>query len=282
MIDELDKADGIALGALVREGQITPLELVERAVRRIEAVNPRLNAVIHRMYDEARRVAETLKIKRTKSTPGPFTGVPFLLKDLIAEYVGAPLWEGCVGVKGYVSKLDTELVRRQKSAGLVVVGKTNTPEFGGLPTTDCTLVRAYRKPVESGSDPGGIERGVCFGSGCSNRPHGPRKRCGGLDPGPGLLLRPFRAQAHEGTQPPGAALWRPHGRTHLRARRDRDRQGFSSPSGRNLRGRCGRPVLRSCQETSLPPRGGQRREGVEDRFPHIDPRGVASRNGYPP
>jgi amidase len=161
MIDELENADGIALGELVRKGQVTPLELVERAVCRIEAVNPRLNAVIHRMYDEARRAAETLKIKRTKSRsiPGPFTGVPFLLKDLIAEYAGAPFWEGCVGLKGHVSKLDTELVRRQKSAGLIVVGKTNTPEFGGLPTTDCTLFGPTANPWNPFLTPGGSSGG---------------------------------------------------------------------------------------------------------------------------
>jgi amidase len=183
MIDELADADGLALGELVRKGQITSLELVEIAVRRIEAVNPRLNAVIHRMYDEARRVAKVLNIKRTrtKSPPGPFTGVPFLLKDQIAEYEGAPLWEGCVGVKGYVSKLDTELVKRQKSAGLIVVGKTNTPEFGGLPTTDSTLFGPTANPWN-----------------------------------PVLT--------------PGATLWRSHGRTHLRARRDHECQGFGGAS----------------------------------------------------
>ncbi len=161
MIDELADADGLALGELVRKGQITPLELVEMAVRRIEAVNPRLNAVIHRMYDEARRVAKALNIKRTKSKSphGPFTGVPFLLKDLIAEYEGAPFWEGCVGVKGYVSKLDTELVRRQKSAGLIVVGKTNTPEFGGLPTTDCALFGPTANPWNPTLTPGGSSGG---------------------------------------------------------------------------------------------------------------------------
>jgi amidase len=88
-----------------------------------------------------------------------FRGVPFLLKDLVAEYQGAPFHEGCVGVKGYVSKLDTELVKRMKAEGLIVVGKTNTPEFGNLPTTEPVVSGATANPWDPSMTPGGSSGG---------------------------------------------------------------------------------------------------------------------------
>jgi len=153
MADELISYDAIALGEMIRKGKIRPTELLETVIQRIERVNHELNAVVHTMYDQAREIAER------RPGGGLFGGVPFLLKDLIAEYKGAPLHEGSLAVKGYVSKIDTELVKRQKAAGLIILGKTNTPEFGLVPTTEPSLYGATVNPWDPSLTPGGSSGG---------------------------------------------------------------------------------------------------------------------------
>jgi len=141
MADELIRYDAVALGELTRKGEITPSEPVDITVARIEQLNPKLNAGIHKLYDAAKESAGywTSAIQAGTATDAVFCGVPFLLKDLLAEYRGSPFVEGSRAVTGYVSKLHSELVRRQKASGLVIVGKTNTPEFGIMPTTEPAL-----------------------------------------------------------------------------------------------------------------------------------------------
>ncbi len=120
---EYDSFDGLGLAHLVQTHVVSPEELLDAAIERIEKINPQINAVIYKMYDEARAA-----IKHKPS--GLFQGVPFLLKDLIAEYQGAPLSMGSRFVKGLLSTQDSELVKRYKKAGLIILGKTNVPEFG--------------------------------------------------------------------------------------------------------------------------------------------------------
>jgi amidase len=161
MMEELDGYDALALGSLVRQRRITPLELVEDSVERIEKINPRLNAVIHKLYDRAREQAESWQARLNAGEAGdvPFCGVPFLLKDLLAEYKGAPLWEGSRAVKGHISDIDSELVKRQVAAGLIIVGKTNTPEFGYLPLTDSAIFGPTLNPWDVRLTPGGSSGG---------------------------------------------------------------------------------------------------------------------------
>ncbi len=161
MKDEWIGLDGIALGELVRRKEVQATELTEAAIRRVESVNPKLNAVIHKMYDAAREAARAwdTAVMQGKAGNAVFCGVPFLLKDLFAEYKGAPFNEGCAAVKGYISKIDTELVKRQKAAGLVVLGKTNTPEFGILPATEPHLYGPTRNPWDPALTPGGSSGG---------------------------------------------------------------------------------------------------------------------------
>jgi amidase len=158
---ELIEYDAISLGEMVRAGEIKPSELVEITIERIERVNPKLNAVIHKMYDEARKTAEKWdkEISSGKRIDAVFSGVPFFLKDLVAEYEGVPLSEGCAAVKGYISKLDTELVKRQKAAGLIIVGKTNTPELGCTPSTEPILFGPTLNPWDQSVIPGGSSGG---------------------------------------------------------------------------------------------------------------------------
>jgi amidase len=161
MSDELIGCDAIGLSELLKKGEVTPGELLEITIQRIEKVNPRINAVVHKIYDQARAAAATwtLNIKAGDASASGFCGVPFLLKDLIAECSGTPFNEGSRAVGGYISKLDSELVRRHKAGGLIIVGKANAAEFGVLPTTETEFHGATLNPWNPGLTPGGSSGG---------------------------------------------------------------------------------------------------------------------------
>jgi amidase len=145
--------DATALAALVRAGEVTPAELVERAIAQIETHNPRVNAVIHRMFEQARAaVAQGLP-------DGPLRGVPFLLKDLVADHAGVPTTAGSRFFATHVPTADSELVRRYKAAGLVILGKTNTPELGLMGITEPELHGPTRNPYDADRTPGGSSGG---------------------------------------------------------------------------------------------------------------------------
>ncbi|RJP66964.1 MAG: amidase [Candidatus Abyssobacteria bacterium SURF_17] len=151
--DDLAHLDATAQAELVRTKQVKPLELVEAAIERIERLNPRLNAVVTPLYDEARKIAAA------KLPNGPFKGVPFLLKDLGAANAGVRQTLGSVFARDYVPDHDSELVVRHKRAGLVILGKTNTPEFGILPTTEPRLFGPARNPWDTNRTTGGSSGG---------------------------------------------------------------------------------------------------------------------------
>jgi len=152
---ELAFMDATAQAELVRRQEVKPVELVDAAIDRIERVNPTLNAVITPMYEEARTIA------KGKLPEGPFTGVPFLLKDLLAEYAGVRLTEGSAFLAGYyIPDHDSELVLRLKRTGLIIIGKTNTPEFGILPTTEPRLFGPSRNPWDTSRTTGGSSGGT--------------------------------------------------------------------------------------------------------------------------
>jgi amidase len=144
--------DASGLAELVASGEVSAAELVEEAIARIEAVNPRLNAVITRMYDQARSIAE-------KPPPGPFRGVPFLMKDLSQAVAGVPFSQGSRFLKEYVPIEDSELTRRLKAAGLILLGKTNTPEFGLSPVTEPAAFGPTLNPWDPERTPGGSSGG---------------------------------------------------------------------------------------------------------------------------
>jgi amidase len=120
---EYTALDGVALAELVAKGEVTAQELADTARAAIAAVNPRLNAVIGMIDGVA---DEAL----TRPTDGPFSGVPFLIKDIGMHYAGIPHEMGSRFAQGFVFPHDTELAIRFKRAGLVTLGRTNTPEFG--------------------------------------------------------------------------------------------------------------------------------------------------------
>ncbi|HDP80909.1 MAG TPA: amidase [Spirochaetes bacterium] len=150
---EYSRYDATGLAELVRKKKVSPEELRETAIDRIEKLNPRLNAVVTPMFDLAREAAK-------KPLPkGPFTGVPLLLKDLLAAYAGVPLTSGSRAYRDYVPDHDSELVRRFKNAGLIVLGKTNTPEFGLVAYTEPELFGPARNPWDTDRTPGGSSGG---------------------------------------------------------------------------------------------------------------------------
>ncbi|ADB39908.1 amidase [Spirosoma linguale] len=151
--EEYVKHDATSLAELVRNGEVTPAELLETAIARAETVNPQLNAIVTPLYDKGRDMASQLP------ESGAFRGVPFLLKDLELEWAGTPLKSGSAGYKNYVSQTDSETVKRFKSAGLVFFGKTNTPEFGLTPYTESTLYGPAHNPWKLTHSPGGSSGG---------------------------------------------------------------------------------------------------------------------------
>jgi len=137
--DELSLLDATAQAELVRTGELAAVELVEAAIERIEALNPTLNAVVTPVFDRA------LDAARAGPT-GPFAGVPYLLKDLATEMAGVRFTEGSRFLTDNVSTFDQELVTRLRNAGLVILGKTNTPEFGLAPSCEPALFGPTRNP----------------------------------------------------------------------------------------------------------------------------------------
>lgn len=151
---EYTRYDAIGLAELVRRGEVTAGELCEAAIQCIEQLNPKLNAVVTPMYDIGRGVAERQALE------GPFAGVPFLLKDLMYAFAGVPMSSGSKAYKHFVPDYDSEMVKRFKKAGLVILGKTNTPEFGLMGVTEPAVFGPCRNPWNTDHTPGGSSGGA--------------------------------------------------------------------------------------------------------------------------
>lgn len=150
--------DGLGLAELVAGGAVTPAELIEEAINRVERHNGQLNAVVYKMYDEARAVAAR-QGKIPPAERGVFAGVPFLLKDILGNYQGVPTTAGSRFMVGIVAGRDDTLVARFKAAGLVALGKTNVPECGILPTTESLLYGPSHNPWNLAHSTGGSSGG---------------------------------------------------------------------------------------------------------------------------
>jgi amidase len=145
--------DGLGLAELVRNKDVKPTELVDEAIRRAEALNPKLNFVVYKDYERARKTAEG-------SLPqGPFSGVPFFLKDIYGFAEGMPTRQAARFMPAMPWPSDCLLVTRYKAAGLVMLGKTNVPEFGLVPTTESKLYGPSRNPWNREHSTGGSSGG---------------------------------------------------------------------------------------------------------------------------
>jgi amidase len=151
--EEYRACDATELARLVSKREVEPAELLRLAIDRTREVE-HLNAVITPMFDEARDRA-------AKSLSGPFAGVPFLLKDLTQEYAGVPCAMGNKALKErkYTPQFHAEIVNRWLAAGVVVLGRTNTPEFGAKAITEPEAWGATRNPWNQDRIPGGSSGG---------------------------------------------------------------------------------------------------------------------------
>lgn len=159
--DEFAYLDATSQAELVKRREVKPIELVEAAIERVERLNGELNAVITPMFELAREAVSD------RDNDGPFNGVPFLLKDLIVEYAGVGFSEGSAYLADFTSEQDSELVIRLKKSGLVIIGKTNTCEFGLLPATEPSFFGPTKNPwnvkLTTGGSSGGSAAAVAAG-----------------------------------------------------------------------------------------------------------------------
>ena len=137
---DYEQYDAAGLAQLIRNKEVSSTEVVEAAIERIEKYNPELNAVITKLYDQA--LDQTIR----GIPDGPLAGVPFLLKDLNTFCVGAPSTNGSYAFRGFYPQRDSELVLRYRRAGLVIIGKTNTPDLGLNISTEPALFGPTRNP----------------------------------------------------------------------------------------------------------------------------------------
>lgn len=203
--------DATAQAELVAKGEVTPSELLDAAIARIEQSNPALNAVVIEWFDHARVIAADPGLPA-----GPFHGVPFLLKDLYTDFAGQTLSNGNAALKaaGRIAVSDTTLVARCKAAGLVIAGRTNSPELGSLPTTQPLAWGPTRNPWAPDRTPGGSSGGAAAAVATGMVPFAnasdgggsiriPASCCGivGLKPSQGrITVGPNRAEAGLGVE----------------------------------------------------------------------------------
>ena len=164
LADDTRWLDATAQAELVASGKVTPLEMVNAAIERVERYDSKLNALTYRWFDAARQLATSSDLPE-----GPFRGVPYLLKDLYAAEAGKPLSNGSKAYKAadYVSTEDTTLVARYKASGLISIGRSNSPEFGSVPVTEPEAWGPTRNPWDltrtSGGSSGGSAAAVATG-----------------------------------------------------------------------------------------------------------------------
>ena len=213
--------DATAQAELVRSGDVKPLELVDAAIARVEELNPRLNAVIHEQFEQARDAA------RKELPDGPFRGVPFLIKDAVCHQAGEPYHFGMQVLKDidWRADSDTWLVERYRDAGFVSIGRTNTPEMASTITTEPKAYGAAHNPWDLGRSTGGSSGGAAaaVASGMVAAAHGndmggsirfPASLCGVVG------LKPTRGRTTLG--PDFGELWGPTAHEHVLTRTVRD------------------------------------------------------------
>lgn len=151
--------DAVALAQAIQDKILSPREAVDEAYAAIARTNPQLNAVICEMRDAAEEQLQTLEAQAPERQ-GALHGVPTLLKDDCPSYAGAPMSYGCRAADGNVSERDHELVTRYRSAGLVIIGKTNLPEFSCNIATEPSLHGATLNPWDISKSIGGSSGGA--------------------------------------------------------------------------------------------------------------------------
>jgi amidase len=224
MSDDLAWLDGTGQAELVRAGSVSPAELLEAAIARIEQLNPKLNAVITPLYDKAMAAVGS----GADGLPdGPFRGVPFLVKDAVCATGGDAYHCGMRVLKqaGWTAPADTWLAGRFRAAGFVICGKTNLPELATSITTEPLAYGPTLNPWDTGRSAGGSSggAGAAVASGMVPIAHGndmggsiriPSSHCGLVG------LKPTRARSTLG--PDFGEFWGPTTHEHVLTRSVRD------------------------------------------------------------
>ncbi|MDY6820524.1 MAG: amidase family protein [Deferribacterota bacterium] len=156
----LKSFNALTLASLIRKGEISSEELCLASISLIESINPNINAVITKTFERA--IEDSKKAKK-----GIFAGVPFLVKDLLCYEKGVYYAMGCKALKNYKPDHDSELLKRYKDTGLIILGRTNVPEFGLLATTEPKAFGPTRNPFgleySAGGSSGGSAAAVAAG-----------------------------------------------------------------------------------------------------------------------
>jgi amidase len=219
VIRDYEKYDGLGLAELVRTKQVKPVELVEEAINRIEKHNQQVNAVVHKMYEQARQVASA------ELPDGPFKGVPFLLKDLIACVKDVPLCNGSRFFKDYIPDHDSEIIKRFRKTGVIFLGKTNTPEFGLAFVTEPELFGPSHNPWDLSRNTGGSSGGSAAAVATRMVPLAYASDGGGSIRVPSSCCGVFGLKPTRGRNPAGpdfGDLWRGFACEHVITRTVRD------------------------------------------------------------
>ena len=164
-MSEFADYDGLGLADLVKGGKVTPTELKDASLEAIEILNPKLNSVVTVLADEAQKEIEA------GLSDGPFKGVPFVIKELIAHAAGVPMHMGSKLAEGLTLPHDTELMARFRKAGLVTVATTTTPEFGFNANTEPVPPRFHPESLEHRAEPWWFQRRFGRLGGSRHRAH---------------------------------------------------------------------------------------------------------------
>ena len=153
---DLSRLDSVGLAEVIRSGDLSSEEVIEASIKRIEAMDGDLNAVVTRRFERA------LEDAAGEIPDGPFQGVPFLLKDLWTCSADEPMHLGNKALKdiNYVSPIESDMARRYREAGFIVIGRTNTPEFGLVGTTEPESYGPSRNPWNTDYGTGGSSGGA--------------------------------------------------------------------------------------------------------------------------
>ena len=218
--EEYIQYDALGLANLVKKGEVSPSELTAIALARLDAVNPKINAVVHRYDDRALQTAQA------ELPDGAFRGVPFLLKDLPdGALEGTPLTMGSRCLTQNVATQDSELVKRYKRAGVVFMGSTNTPEFGLMGTTEPELYGPTRNPWNLTRSAGGSSGGAAAAVAASVVPVAHASDGGGSIRIPASACGLFGFKPTRGRMPMGpeaAEVWNGFAVPHVISRSVRD------------------------------------------------------------
>ena len=143
MSDLFSSGDATALAKQIRSGEATAGEVLEQSIAQIELINPRINAVIHPLFEKARD-----QLAKGEIAAGPFHGVPLLVKDLLCATAGDPYHCGMRLLRDHdwVAQRDSYLAQRFRRAGFIILGRTNTPELGASATTEPVAYGATKNP----------------------------------------------------------------------------------------------------------------------------------------